>query len=524
MHVTCALRPNIKSNEEIIQHFTHWHPLKLVDEKDLQVGCGICEKLICFDSASSAAYGCKECNFFAHKSCMMNIPRQMNHSFHPSCPLILQTTPFYFKCKGCDGGSNSQLVYRCGKCKFDLDFKCALLPTLDQSKDADQIQYVGHKHPLLALHDNNNKHHNVIKFGSEVRCSVCEEKCSLDEEDPCFGCERCQYFIHKQCVAVDFRPEIHHHFHPLHPLILSSIPPDEGAFHCSACGGSIDEFLLVYGCAKCRFYLHADCAMPKLLVKYEGHSHHLTFIDKTCAPLWCQICLDPTRNCFFGCVACDFYIHLHCHPSTPKTIRHNSHLHPLTLRRSPFKFERISPEYWEESDRFNEVFYCDVCEEKRYKLESVYYCSECKFIAETRCIISEVLFSIQFCIYEAKFAFNSQESQLLFYFVYKLLPSVTGSEGHHAMDKNSALEASIAKRSNEIAQLRAEQRPLTLEIEKLEATLQALKVKDKAITRELREFEIDRFMWNYELNHNLKDKKKATEASTSKGLPADTLS
>ncbi|OMP12617.1 E3 ubiquitin-protein ligase TRAF7 [Corchorus olitorius] len=92
------------------------------------------------------------------------------------------------------------------------------------------------------------------------------------------------------------------------------------------------------------------------------------------------------------------------------------------------------------------------------------------------------------------------------------------------MDKNSALEASIAKRSNEIAQLRAEQRPLTLEIEKLEATLQALKVKDKAITRELREFEIDRFMWNYELNHNLKDKKKATEASTSKGLPADILS
>ncbi|OMO52545.1 Zinc finger, PHD-type [Corchorus olitorius] len=604
MHVECAQRLNMTSNgdnEEIIQHFTHWHQLKLVDEdlkKDLQVGCGICKKLIRFDSAAAAAYGCEICNFFFHKSCMINIPRQINnhllhpscplilvicssyeckgcddrrddlglvfrcekckfeldvrcalhlpsyqskdaiqyaahkhplvplpdiiasevdhrcgacgekwsleleldedpgfgckrchlflhkscmlnipqqinHLFHPSCPLTLLTPSSSYRCAGCDDKHVSGLAYCCEKCGFQMDMKCTFLPTLDQSKDADKIQHVAHKHPLLA-HDHHNKG-NII--ASDVdRCRVCGEKCQLESW---VGCERCQFFMHKRC-AIEFtvEAEIQHYFHPLHPLTLSSPPTVESTTtsECGSCLGSIDEFLLVYRCAKCNFNLHLDCAKPKrqLLVRCEGHSHDLTFFDKTSAATLCHICHKVARNCIFRCVACDFNIHLYCHPSAPKTIlKPNCHLHPLTLTESPFQYELISPEYQEESD---DEFYCDVCEGKRDKYESVYYCAECKRIAETRCVISE------------------------------LLPSVIGSEDHGGViftdGDNSALEASIAERTMEMEELTANKKVLELEIVKLKALEEEL----KSINQKLEEFERDRFLWNYQLNHS-KEKK-----------------
>ncbi|OMO85289.1 Zinc finger, PHD-type [Corchorus olitorius] len=641
MHLECAQRPiNIElesdgDDEKIIQHFTHWHPLTLLDEdedgkKDLQVGyCGICDqKLIC----SAAAYGCEECEFFVHKSCIINIPRQINnHSFHPSCPLVLLTDVSY-RCSSCDE-HDSGLAFRCGKCRFQLDVKCALLPTLDQSEDiADKIQFVGHKHPLVALRHNNNKENMIA---SEVRCGACGEKCSLEsDEDPCFGCERCNFFLHKSCIintpqqinnhsfhpscpltvltppfsykcagcddehgpvsclayscekcgfqldvkcallptledqtkdiadkiqhvahkhpllaprhnkkgaaniiasevdrcgvcgekcplesylgcercqffvhrpcGIEFtaKAEIYHYFHPLHPLTLSSLPipiptgKGTSTYSCDSCLGSIDEFLLVYRCDKCDFNLHMDCSKPKrqLLVEYEGHSHHLTFFDKTHHSAMCDICYKDARNCFFRCVACEFNLHLYCHPSAPKTITHKCHLHPLTLAKSPFEFELISPEYQEASESDDE-FYCDVCEEKRFKKESVYYCEECKFIAETRCVISE------------------------------LLPCLTGSEGHptgdgraiSADEENSAI-ASIAYLKNEMAELKEEKKPLKLKIEKLKSRLEELEAELKRKSGKLRRVKKDHFLLKYQLDHYLKEKQNPTdEASTSKG-------
>lgn len=398
MHVKCAQRPTIVDSvgEELFHHFTHWqHPLKRVDQKkDLEVVCNICDKL-CSDSS---AYGCQECNFFLHNSCMANIPQQVNHYFHPSCPLILLTYKPY-RCNACDEEHHG-LAFRCRKCNFQLDVKCALLPTVDSNSEgaADKIQHSGHQHPL-ALRENME----FFGFG----CRACGE--NWLGGGPCFVCERssCNFFLHRSC-AVEFPQEINNnHFHPQHPLTLSALHPDPGhpTFWCRACGGVDERFMLVYRCAKCDFNLHTHCAKPKpstptstpLLLKFRGHSHFLTFIDKSRGPFYCRVCWKYAQSCFFLCVTCEFAIHLYCHPSTPKTIKHKCHLHPLTLTSSPFEFELNSPEDEYNSD---DEFYCDVCEQKRYKFESVYYCEDCKFIAEIRCIISEVcsVLHSHFCI------------------------------------------------------------------------------------------------------------------------------
>ncbi|XVF51812.1 hypothetical protein PTKIN_Ptkin04bG0214500 [Pterospermum kingtungense] len=477
MHVECAQRPTIDSaGEEVIHHFTHWHPLTLVDQKrkDLEVGCRICEKLCSGNgSSNSRVYGCEECNFFLHNSCMTNVPQQLNHFFHPSCPLILLTYKSY-RCKGCDE-DGSGLAFRCGQCDFNLDLKCALLATAE-SKNVDKIQHYAHHHPL-ALREN-------IDFGS--RCRACGENWL----GPCFVCERsCNFFLHRSC-AVEFPQEIHHHhFHPLHPLTLSPLPPDPDrhTFRCRACGAMDERFMLVYRCAKCDFNVHTHCAKPKvtptptpLSLKFRGHSHYLIFLNKTRGPFICQICWKYAQSCFFLCVACNYAVHLYCHPSAPKTIKHKCHLHPLTLTSSPFEYELNSPQDEYNSD---DEFYCDVCEEKRYKFESVYYCEDCKFIAEISCVISELLPSLTIRQNSTKGKVISRD------------------------EENSAIEATIAKRNNEIAELRAVEKPLELEIEKLQAVLQPIKKK-------VEELETDNVLDIYRLNQN-RENNYSDEASTS---------
>ncbi|XVE85805.1 hypothetical protein DITRI_Ditri17bG0120900 [Diplodiscus trichospermus] len=259
MHVQCTQR-----REEVIHHFTHEHPLAIVDDKeDLEVQCDICEKP-CSDSSDSSCYGCEECDFFLHTSCMINIPPQVNHFFHPSGPLILVTLPWIYRCDGCDQeyyGSHG--VFHCGKCEFNLGVECALLPIVE-SKGADKIQHYAHGHPL-ALRESK-------EFDNEVGCRACGENCS----GLCFVCERynCNFFLHRQCV-VEFplETEIHHPFHPPHPLTLDL---DHYIFPCRIWEQGIYRFMQAYHCAKCDFNLLIDCAKPppeNIIFKYDGHEH-----------------------------------------------------------------------------------------------------------------------------------------------------------------------------------------------------------------------------------------------------------
>ncbi|XVF51798.1 hypothetical protein PTKIN_Ptkin04bG0213300 [Pterospermum kingtungense] len=377
MHVECALRPTMESQgEELFHHFTHWHPLSLVDQnnKDLNVQCRICYK-VCSDSSDSPVYGCNECKFFAHKSCMINTPRQIDHCFHQTCTLILLIC-LPFTCRGCGDEDDSHMAFTCGKCRYQLDAKCALLPTVE-SKGAHMIQHTSHNHPLQ-LHEN-------VEPGRQFRCRACGEYWL----GPYFVCKKCRFYIHKLCALDHFPQKIQHPFHQQHLLSLSTHP--DRSYNCDVCGGSGDRSLLLYRCVQCDFNIHSHCSKlkPTPLLKYGGHSHYLYFFDRTLAPFSCNICGNKAQNCFLRCVTCKFNIHLYCLPSAPKTIEHKYHLHPLTLTSSPFEFELNSSE---DEYNSNDEFYCDVCEEKRYKFESVYYCEECRFIADIRCVISEVCF------------------------------------------------------------------------------------------------------------------------------------
>ncbi|MFQ6627097.1 hypothetical protein Gotur_006191 [Gossypium turneri] len=170
------------------------------------------------------------------------------------------------------------------------------------------------------------------------------------------------FFLHRSCAVEVQEKEIQHPFHPLHVFTLSSpLPlPHHETFQCSSCLGLDDWFLLQYRCAKCDFELHIDCSKPRVTIpdfKYEGYIHYLSYFDNTLAPVECNIFHEDAQTGFFRCMAFAFNIHIYCIRSTPKTIKHEHHLHPLTVTKLPFQYEMISAEHENGS---NDEFYCDI--------------------------------------------------------------------------------------------------------------------------------------------------------------------
>ncbi|XP_052482162.1 uncharacterized protein LOC105782279 isoform X2 [Gossypium raimondii] len=382
-HVECALKPveEYSDEEYTIQHFTHAHPLKLVhsNQKD-EVICSICEELCSSSSSSSSTYGCMECKFFLHKSCMKSIPRQLiNHRIHP-CTLIFITCPYdFYECDCCGEDIVPGMKFSCGACDLDLHVKCALFPSTD-SEDAKEIQHFSHPHTLALVQ-------NDEEYGSEPRCVACGQICLAPA--PTFRCSRScsHFFLHKSCyVKLPYKYyKIKHPSHPDHPLTITSLPYNDHIRTCDACCRGIDSTLLAYSCREyeCKFNLHLDCYKVLASIKFSGHEHLLTLLEKT-LDLSCHLCGVNCCNFFLRCMPCDINIHLQCLPSAPKTIKHKSHLHPLTLTKSHFEYEL-------NSDEEEDEFYCDDCEQKRSQKELVYYCVECKFIAEVKCVLDEVL-------------------------------------------------------------------------------------------------------------------------------------
>ncbi|KAH1030447.1 hypothetical protein J1N35_042621 [Gossypium stocksii] len=379
MHVECALKPIIEYLDEecTIQHFTHAHPLKLVDsnQKD-EVICSICQELCSF---SFSTYGCMECEFFLHKSCMKSIPRQLiNHRIHP-CTLIFITYPYRsYECDCCGEHIVPGMKFCCGACDLNLHVKCALFPTVD-SEDAKEIQHFCHPHTLALVQ-------NDEEYGSEPRCVACAQICLAPT--PTFRCSRScsHFFLHKSCfVKLPYNSyKVKHPSHSKHPLTITSLPNNDHIRTCDACCRGIDSTLLAYSCQEyeCKFNLHLDCYKVLVSITFSGHQHPLILLEKL-SDVTCHFCGVNCGNLTLRCMPCDVNIHLQCLPSAPKTIKHKSHLHPLTLTKSPFEYELNSNEDEDE-------FYCDVCEQKRNQKELIYYCAECKFIAEVKCVLYEI--------------------------------------------------------------------------------------------------------------------------------------
>ncbi|XP_059435389.1 uncharacterized protein LOC132168386 [Corylus avellana] len=376
----CAyIRPAIEESRHR-HHQYHQHPLLLLEKIPIdRIYCRLCATYI----SDPTSYGCLPCGFFLHRSCFeRNLPQQIQHFYHP-CPLILYTHPddYSSPCRACDQfwPKKACLYYGCSRCRFAMDIDCALLPTKYTQSEQQIVFHFLHGHPLMSLaHEIKADHHDQVIIIN--KCYLCGKGCTDSTHAyACFypSCKNKAVYIHKSCL--EFPQQICHPFHPYHPLTLK---PRENIIRCNACRELIrDENSYVCEFSNCSFGLHIECSrVIRPPINFEGHDHLLHFRDNVSTED-CSACNLPCESYGFSCPYCDFNLHLTCGP-LPSSINHKCHVDPLILTNSPVE---------DNEDCEPEEFYCDACEEQRDPLLPFYYCAECRFVAEVKCVISKCL-------------------------------------------------------------------------------------------------------------------------------------
>ena len=105
--------------EQVLQHFTHIHPLTKVDG----VGTYICDG--CKTYGSGRTYRCAACNYDLHEFCAICPPTLLS-TLHPHHELRL----VHQDRRACDicKESINGLFYQCKTCGFDVHPLCTQLP------------------------------------------------------------------------------------------------------------------------------------------------------------------------------------------------------------------------------------------------------------------------------------------------------------------------------------------------------------------------------------------------------------
>ncbi|XP_030509908.2 uncharacterized protein LOC115724711 [Cannabis sativa] len=168
---------------------------------------------------------------------------------------------------------------------------------------------------------NSHSHHLVLLqqvTNEKFCCDICDE----DIFEPSFyKCNSCDYSVHKKCY------QINHHFHPPHPLKLSTT---KNFFICNSCHKQHNN-QPYFTCEKCNFYMDVKCVkMPPILSNddhdFENSDHHgrikqhfthqhpmpLISIRGENPRIKCIACSRTCSNEAYGCKYCVCFLHKTC--------------------------------------------------------------------------------------------------------------------------------------------------------------------------------------------------------------------
>nr|KJB67783.1 hypothetical protein B456_010G210400 [Gossypium raimondii] len=271
-----------------IEHLSHQHCLVLEDkmEEEIDRKCDGCMLPI-----SNIFYYCSECPFFLHKTCV-ELPRFKQHWFRQCNATIIFNSFKYcdfcdrhcsglfykigefwdmcircakvadiieseghqhflffdFKCNDeCNGcGADIEVgAFRCGKCRFALDFGCLTLPHSALHKiDEHKLK--------LTYHDDKEQSY----------CDICEQY-----RDPSlwyYSCSICDASAHIECVLGQFPfvkdgSIVDSHSYHNHHHALKFFRKVEGFSECSCCGKFCQEEILKCEKSTCNYIFHCKC-------------------------------------------------------------------------------------------------------------------------------------------------------------------------------------------------------------------------------------------------------------------------
>ena len=265
-----------------IEHFSHEHDLKLIDEVQNNEKCNGCIRTI-----FPPFYSCAKCNFFLHKSCV-ELPKKKQHILHQH-PLTLLSRSNFFQCNSCGDMCNG-FMYSCEMCKFYLDVQCSLI--------SDILTHECHKHRLIL---------SIRSY--KQRCNGCD-----NERLRVFRCNTCEFAIGYECATRPYITRYKQHEHPF--TLCYTAEDDSGEYYCDICEEERDPKQWFYYYADCSYPAHPECILgiyPKCkfggVYTFDCHPHPLTFVEETKDHPPCDKCGVPCVELIYQCTQCNFNMH-----------------------------------------------------------------------------------------------------------------------------------------------------------------------------------------------------------------------
>ncbi|XP_047959227.1 uncharacterized protein LOC125204583 isoform X2 [Salvia hispanica] len=416
--------------KEMLDHWSHRHPLTLVDTTGRDE-CYGCERSF---SSGEQAYGCSvmgcKYSMLLHEECAATV-REIRHPLHTHHILSQRHGHELLRCI-CKKYIFT-VGYKCTSsgCTFQVHLRCA--------QDEGVTDASHHSHDLKLL---------------RRRCPFKCDACGTTRSDGSYICTKddCQYLIHQKCGSLPqyLKREDHHH-----PLSLSSCIPQEYFrfnYKCDVCSEILRLKYWIYHCRICRFIVHVKCAfnkppppitdasigkdvvrlpmnevsvelitpfvmrqrggegetklIPPIIIpaaaaidelvnvkyKFLHHQHELTLVSSTSqhpqiigeeedeenygvrSELICDGCITPISSYYYmSCSECKYNLHLACFHMPPQLSSlplHQHDDHHLLLQ----SCDKRRP--WE-------MQHCSLC---RYGTNGLFYtCTKCDFVVDIKC-------------------------------------------------------------------------------------------------------------------------------------------
>ncbi|KAJ8446691.1 hypothetical protein Cgig2_002853 [Carnegiea gigantea] len=204
--------------EEIIEHFSHCHPLT-------------------YTKADYAGFHCNICTQNNTEPSMSHQGEVINTTFaHPEHPVVAEFSKQSFRCDHCNN-SGKGLRFICRTCNAEFHPVC--------TKNPSRLTAHLHQHELeLKL-----RPYNTI-------CNLCGTKGSKNNR--MYRCKLCGFYLHSGCSEWPLYL-VGHPLHPDHPLMFKSC--DGIVQCCSACKMPMDGYK--YSCGICYLDFDPRCVWSK---------------------------------------------------------------------------------------------------------------------------------------------------------------------------------------------------------------------------------------------------------------------
>ncbi|XP_022743779.1 uncharacterized protein LOC111294624 [Durio zibethinus] len=389
LHVLCSrLQPSLK-------HEIHDHGLSYFEIKHPNVTyqCNMCDKNIGAKYIQNRFYRCVQCDFNFHLKCLEILPSVI-HKYHRHTLILVNRfreddSGEYF-CDICEEERKPKHpIYCCKNCTYIAHIQCALnkvdskvlKPELIQQEEAEKGNEESQKHDLERqiehfTHQHSLNYYEVIEKKEDLLCKAC----NLEINGEGYGCESCEYYLHKTCAKLSY--EVLHPLHTQHPLKLFA---GSEPFLCEECRDFSVGFM--YVCYLCSFIVDVKCATikthdnesqrrkemgreSKLCLFSQDHElYFLNFSLKPQKDFKCSICFLLLSGPIQYCIRCHYFLHESC-LGFPREIQlsliHPEHpLHPIVNK--------------------SRYAGCLACRVSFDKYDIVYNCEECEFYLHLSC-------------------------------------------------------------------------------------------------------------------------------------------